>query len=137
MEHLFSMQVARGFILHNKKKLFTAHTFLLTLCRRPYPLPSDLFAFFVGGCVHAHASAPCARRSHVGGCGSWISAAELMLWVIVGHGFLMTHNDPRGKVANFLHSVCGSCGSSWRHFSIAPNTEPYTNLTTHKQNLSY
>ena len=38
------MLFARGFILHNKKKLFTAHTFLLALCARPYPLPLGSFA---------------------------------------------------------------------------------------------
>lgn len=80
---------------------------------------------------------------HVPGVRMWVivghgfSAAELILWVIVGHGFLMTHNDPRGKGTNFVHAVCGSCGSLFRPLSIAPNTEPYTNLTTHKQNLSY
>jgi hypothetical protein len=38
MEHVFSMQFARGFILQ-EKKLFVNATFLLALCARPYPLP--------------------------------------------------------------------------------------------------
>jgi hypothetical protein len=45
MEHVFSMLFARGFILHNKKKLFTTRAFSPALCRRPYPLPLGSFCF--------------------------------------------------------------------------------------------
>ena len=51
------------------------------------------------------------------------------LWVIVGHGFCMTHHDPRGKVANFVFSVCGSCGSLFRPLSIAPAPQHLRYLT--------
>ena len=56
MEHVFSMQFARDFILQEKKfcsrggkflqekKLFVNATFLLALCARPYPLPLKLVA---------------------------------------------------------------------------------------------
>jgi hypothetical protein len=58
MEHVFSMLVARGFILQEKKfvakkKLFVAHTFLLALCRRPYPLPLGLLVILAGSHVAA------------------------------------------------------------------------------------
>jgi hypothetical protein len=51
MEHVFSCAFASAFILQEKKfvakkKLFVNATFLLALCRRPYPLPFEQIAFW-------------------------------------------------------------------------------------------
>jgi hypothetical protein len=66
-----------------KKKLFTIRTFLLALCRRPYPLPFGRIAFWPVGHVAARL---------------WVS------WVI---GFML-----RGRAGALLVAACfGSFGS--------------------------
>ena len=95
------------------KKLFVNATFLLALCARPYPLP-------LGRKQHAIRVYPVCHVVIVGTLHRAIVSHGLHgphgLWVVVGHSLFITHKHPRGKGTNFVHAVCGSCESLWKHF---------------------
>jgi hypothetical protein len=92
MEHVFSCAFASAFILQEKKfnqkgrllqekKLFTTRTFLLALCRRPYPLP--LLALWVfAGAMPAHAGGHRPALACRMLAPSWPCMPAAMLWVI-------------------------------------------------------
>ena len=94
------MLVARNWILHNKKnlknswlvaikKLFTARTFLLALCRRPYPSPFGYCGYLLVA-IPAHAGGHCARaRAPHAGASMAMHAGGHALGHLghLGHGF--------------------------------------------------
>ena len=70
------------------------------------------------------------RVGHVGSCGSWFQQSVLRygilvrnlvaigLWVIVGHGFLTTHNNPQHGAKAWGHKSVGHVGSRGRRFEF-------------------
>jgi hypothetical protein len=118
MEHVFSCAFASAFILQEKKfvakkKLFVARTFLLALCRRPYPSPS----WHCGYCQHGRRRtgrrpSASARMPHAGAImatpAGWWPWVIWVIWVMVlncmamhdlgsfGSLFFDSPNDPKG-----------------------------------------
>ena len=70
------------------------------------------------------------RVGHVGDCGSWFaqsvsrhanlvcSLVAIGLWVIVGYGFLATHNNPQHGAKAWGHKSVGHVGSRGRRFKF-------------------